>query len=165
MNWRGYVVLGLLLAVAVGVFSYKLGVEAVVERKFRVAEQAIETATNNKLDVTDIRLVDLAGTEDGALFLYLYGAGATQSPLTDRELEDVDVEFMTVVNANETTLVVWVWVRPGSGSDTKWYSTVVTACDRTQLLASKADAAVPAGCNTQQSFSELETKHLRWLNE
>lgn len=165
MNWRGYVVLVLIVLGIGGFFGAKIVADKIQEQQFRAAERAIEAATHDKYDITDIEIVDLAGTQNGALYIYLYGESATANPLTEKEFEAVDAEFMKLIRANETDLIAWLWIRPGGSGDPRWYIIALIACERPQLLASKGNSAVPAGCRTQQRFSALEARHLRWLNE
>ncbi len=165
MNWRGYVVLVLIVLGIGGFFGAKIVADKIQEQQFRAAERAIEAAVHDKFDVTNIEITDLAGADNGLLSFYLYGEGATLAPLTEKEFEAVDEEFLNLIRANETDVIAWIWVRPGGSGDPRWYITTLTACERPQLLAARENGEVSANCQTQDRFTQLEARHLRWLNE
>lgn len=164
MNWKGYVVLALLVLGVGGFFGERIVADKIQEQQFRSYEGRIEAAVHDKFDVTDIDLASLAGVDGNVMWIYLYGEGATQAPLTEKEFAAVDEVFTDLVRSVDSEIVVWAWIRPGrDGSE--WNIITATVCETAQLLASRENPELPAGCQTQQMYRPLEAKHLRWLNE
>jgi hypothetical protein len=160
MNWRGWLVLGLIILVAIGGVGYYFADQAFEANRFKSLEGEIESAVRGKFDVTDIEVTQ--GNGNDILWFWIYGKEGQANALTDREFEAVDKLFMATAREVNGAYTVWVWIRQDNAGI--WRSVVVTACETQSLLASK-ESQVPAQCESQQIYEFVDERHLRWLNE
>ncbi len=163
MNWKGWAVLGTMVLLAIGGVAFHFISQELEAQRYRSWEPRIENATRGKLDVLDITTEPIAGLEGKVLWIYLYSAGQSSSPLTEEEFEAVDEEFMALVDEVGPAYVIWAWARVNSNGE--WTLTVVTVCEVVSLQANRDDPSIQPQCQTNQAMQPLDAKHVRWLNE
>ena len=161
MNWKGWLILGLLILGILGGVGYFVAQDALTAAQLKSYEKPIEQATRGKLDITDI-VIEKGNNGKTALYFYIHGETATANPLTEAELEETDEAFLKAVKEQKTDWAVWLWVREDATGE--WHIVTASICDVTTLLANRENDAVSADCQTNQTFTLLPKKHLRWLN-
>ena len=162
MNKWGWLVLAVIIIGVIGAVFAPGVLRNLEEMRLRKYEAPIETAVRHKIDVTYIEITSLGGERD-VLWFYLYGEGATKAPLTDKEFAAVDEEFKTAVLNEEPTLVVWAWVRPDSKN--VWHVMVLSICDAASLMANRENPEIPSDCQSQQAFTPVDERMIKWLND
>jgi predicted small integral membrane protein len=163
MNWKGWLVLGLIVLAVIGGIGFHFISEGLEAEQYHKWEKPIEQAVRGKIDVTDIYDEKLPNLKGKVLWIYLYSEGQTRAPLTEQEFEAVDQVFMDLVDSADTEYVAWAWIQPAN-KDT-WLITILTVCNVESIQANRLQPEIPADCQTQRTATIIPAERLKWLND